>query len=68
MDFDLLKIIEDRKNYIRFKPYIKEHLLSREAAIVASMVDAYYTANPSETQINWDNFETHFLISKGAKI
>jgi replicative DNA helicase len=68
LDYDLLHVITDKKNFIRFKPYIKEHLLSREAAVVVASIEGYFTANPSETQIKWEPFETYFLGIKGSKL
>lgn len=68
MDYDLLQVLSDKKNYTRFKPYLKEHILSREAAIIVSAFDGYYSAHPADVTINWEQFETYFFVLKGSKL
>lgn len=68
MDFDLLRILSKKDNYIRFKPYIKEHVLSREAAVLIASMDGYYESHPSETEIDWAQFSSYFLVLRNSKL
>lgn len=62
MDFDLLQTIRNRDNYNRFKPYIKEHTLGKEAAKIVNSLGTYLKDYPSITNVDWEAFSTWFCL------
>lgn len=68
MDFDLLHILGKKDNYVRFKPFLKENILSREAATIASVLGEYFSNNPSVISVDWVSFETYFLGIRGGRL
>lgn len=68
MDFDLLQIVSNREQYLRFKPYIKEHALSTEALKLFHAVEEFYRAYPGVKKLDWAAFESWFLVLKNATL
>ncbi len=68
MDLDLLALIKNKESFQRFKPYIQEHVLSKEALLIYNTIESFFKAYPSVTTINWEAFETYFFALKGHQI
>lgn len=68
MDLDLLSLVSDKDKFQRFKPYIKEHVLSKEAQLIFNTIDGYYKSFPAVKNINWSAFESYFLVLRNAQI
>jgi replicative DNA helicase len=68
MDFDLLHILSTRNNYYRFKPHIKEWVLSKHATTIFNSMDGYYTTYPEAALIDWSQFEAHFFVLRNTKL
>lgn len=68
MDSDLLTIVKKRENYVRFEPYIRENTLSKEAQTIFAAMGNYFKHYPSVSEIDWDSFQTFFLVLKNAGI
>lgn len=68
MDFDLLQIVRNREQYLRFRPYIKEHALSKEALKLFHAVEEFFKSYPAVKEIDWSAFESWFLVLKNASL
>lgn len=68
MDFDLLQIVRNKKNHERFKPYIQEHALSKEALKLFNAVGEFHKSYPAVVEIDWSAFETWFLVLKNKEL
>ena len=68
MDTDLLLVVKDKANYERFKPYIKEHVLSKEALLIYNTIDGYFKTFPTATAIDWTVFESYFFVYRNAQV
>ena len=68
MDLDLLALIRTKETFQRFKPYIQEHVLSKEALLIFHTVESFFKAYPAVTEINWEAFETYFFVLRNAQI
>lgn len=68
MDIDLLALIKNKETFQRFKPYIQEHVLSKEALLIYNTVESFFKAYPSVSDINWEAFETYFFVLRNAQI
>lgn len=68
MDLDLLSLVSDKDKFQRFKPYIKEHVLSKEAQLIFNTIDGYYKGFPAIKSIDWSAFESYFLVLRNAQI
>lgn len=68
MDLDLLSLVADKDKFQRFKPYIKEHVLSKEAQLIFNTLDGFYKSFPATKTIDWSAFESYFLVLRNAQI
>lgn len=68
MDIDLLLAVKNKNNYQRFKPYVQEHVLSKEVALVFNTVESYFNAFPATTDIDWTAFESYFFLYRNSQI
>jgi hypothetical protein len=68
LDLDLLSVVKNKNNFLRFKPYIKEHVLSKEAQLIYNTVESYFTTYPTATDIDWDSFESHFFVLRNSQV
>lgn len=68
MDFDLLQIVKKKENFQRFRPYIKEHALSKEGLRVFNGIEDFFRSYPATIEIDWNAFESWFLVLKGATL
>jgi hypothetical protein len=68
MDIDLLLICQDKTQYNRFRPYVKEHILSKEVALIYNTIDAFYKQFPAVTTIDWGAFQSFFNVYRAAQI
>lgn len=68
MDIDLLLAIKNKNNYQRFKPYVQEHVLSKEVALIFNTVESYFNAFPAVTDIDWAAFESYFFLYRNSQI
>jgi hypothetical protein len=58
---DILSILSDKNNFERFSPYVKEHLVGKEAwMIIKDLADFY---NKHDVMC-WDTFSTWFFMVK----
>lgn len=68
MDFDLLQIVKNKENFQRFKPYIKDHALSKEAQKLLHTVEEFYKYYPAVKEIDWNAFESWFMTRHMASL
>ena len=68
MDTDLLAILKEKSAFLRFRPYIKEHVLSKEAQLIFNTLDSFYKHYPSVTDVDWTAFESYFFVLRNASI
>lgn len=68
MDLDLLALIKDKETFQRFKPYIKEHVLSKETVLIVNTIESFFKAYPSVKELNWEAFETYFFVLRNAQV
>ena len=68
MDVDLLTILSDRERYTRFKPYVQEHVLTKEARLIYNTLDSYYKFWKTTNTINWSSFSSHFFKVRAHQI
>lgn len=60
----LLKILEKRDTFFRYRKYIKEHTIPKEVNTILSSMEEYFNSNPSLQEIGWDGFITWFKLVK----
>jgi hypothetical protein len=68
MDIDLLHLVKSRDKFVRFKPFIKDHVLSKEALLIYNTMDLYFRHYPQSQEISFDAFETYFFIERRSAI
>lgn len=68
MDSEILHVFKERANYQRFKPYIQEHVLTKETQLIVNVVESYFNQFPQTNTIDWGAFQTYFLIHRKAQI
>ncbi len=68
MDFDLLQILKNKEQYLRFKPYIKDHALGKEAQKLVHSIDEFFKYYPAVKEIDWNAFESWFLVRHMATL
>jgi replicative DNA helicase len=68
LDIDLLSICADKNTYQRFKPYIKEHVLSKEAQLVFNTFEPFFKGFPSVTKADWTAFESYFFVLRNSQV
>jgi replicative DNA helicase len=66
MDTELLHILRNQVQYNRFRPYVKEHVLSPEATIIINMMGEYFKTYPACKEIDWPTFRTWFLVLRNS--
>jgi replicative DNA helicase len=64
-DTTLLVLLGDKNTYQRFKPLVKDHVLSKDCLDIYRVLDTYYKSYPTITKINWEEFSTFFFMAKG---
>lgn len=67
MDISLLQLLGTKNNWTRFRPFVKEHTLSKEGKQVFGAMDVYYKAKGCET-IDWVEFEPWFYMFRSGSI
>lgn len=60
----ILKVLESKNNYLRFKKHIKEHTLSKELNIIIKDIEDYFNDFDSHDKVDWDIFTTWFMTVK----
>lgn len=60
----ILKVLETRDYFFRFKDHIKEHTLSKEVNTIIKDIKDYYIDYPTHDKVNWDIFSTWFKTIK----
>jgi hypothetical protein len=68
LEIDLLAIVRNRDNYYRFKPYIKDHVLSKEALLIYNSMDTFFKAHPAITDIEWGPFSAYFYVLRNSQV
>jgi len=61
-ELSLIKLLEEKHKFYRFKPYIKDYTVSKETNTLLKAMDVYFTANASATVVDWDVLGTTFVI------
>ena len=61
---ELLTLLTNKDKYYRFKPFIKDHVLPKEAKQIVADYDEYYQAHPSFDDIDIDQFSVWFTVMK----
>lgn len=67
-DADLLRVLGNRENFNRFRRYVKDHALEKEAQIIIRDLDEYWVTYLTITDIDWDDFAGWFLQVKHFNI
>lgn len=60
--------MKKRENFQRFRPYIKEHALSKEALRIFNTIDEFFKAYPGVAELDWEAFETWFFAMKASRM
>lgn len=68
MDLDLLALLKTKENYVRFKPYLAEHVLAKETTLILNTIEAYYKHFSSSTEIDWAAFESYFFVLRNHQL
>jgi replicative DNA helicase len=68
VDLDLLQTLKSKDNFQRFKPYIKEHVLSKETHLIINSIDAYYKQFKDSKEIDWAAFESYFFVLRNSQL
>lgn len=68
MDIDLLSIVKERDKYNRFKPYISEWVLGKEAQLIFTTIEAFFKQFPAVSTIDWTAFESFFFIYRNSTV
>ena len=63
----MLNTLAKKDNYVRFKPFIKDYTLSKEAKAVFVALEIYYRTK-SIVEIDWNEFESWFYVYKSGSI
>ena len=60
-DIEILDLLSSKDNYLRFKKYIKAHLISQEAYQILDDMDEWFATNNT---VDWKKFSVWFKIVK----
>jgi replicative DNA helicase len=55
MDLELLQLLRNKDNYLRFKQYIKQDVLAKETATIVNWIDTWWS-DPKNSSLEWDTF------------
>lgn len=61
-DVKLLRLLDDKSFYSRFKPYIKEHSLSKAGWVLVQAVGKYYDSYPTASGFTWSDMRMFFFM------
>lgn len=67
IEIDLINVLKNKDNYIKYKKYIKQHAISKETKNILDNIGLYFDTYTSITDINWGDFRSWFLyvVNKG---
>lgn len=54
--------MQDKKNFTRFFPYIKEHTVSKEFYALLKAIKEYYATYPSKDSFTWGDMKMFFFM------
>jgi replicative DNA helicase len=67
MDFPILYLCaESKDNLLKYKKYVKPHVVAKETNLILEGMDKYYKTFPSISKFDWDSFSA-FLIADQSK-
>lgn len=62
----ILKILEDRENYLKYSKYVKEHTVSKEEWLILKAMKDWFDKHESLDKISWEPFATYFKLTKAG--
>jgi len=63
MDYDVLYLCaKSKESLMKYRRYIKPHVVTKETNIILDGMDKYYKTFPGITAFNWSSF-TAYLIA-----
>lgn len=68
MDLELLSIVKERDKYNRFKPYINEWVLGKEAQLIYTTMASFFSHYPAVSVLDWSAFESYFFVYRNAQV
>jgi KaiC/GvpD/RAD55 family RecA-like ATPase len=68
LEIDLLALVRNKDKYYRFKPYIKDHVLTKEALLIYNSIDTFFKQFKDQTDIDWNAFEAFFFVLRNSQI
>ena len=63
----MLAVVGKKENYVRFKPFIKDYTLTKEAKAVFVALEIFFRTKPV-TEVDWTEFEGWFYVYKSGSI
>ena len=67
MDYDVLYLCaKSKESLMKYRRYIKPHVVTKETNIILDGMDKYYKTFPGITAFNWSSF-TAYLIADQSK-
>jgi replicative DNA helicase len=67
-DLDLLRVVANKVDYVRFKDHIKKHNVSSITLDIFNVMGEYWDNYPTHTVVDWPTLKTFFFIVKSKKI
>jgi replicative DNA helicase len=67
VDFDLLQLVRNKEQFLRFKPHLKDHALGKETQKLLAALEEFF-AHYGSKEADWHAFETWFFLHKTPQI
>lgn len=61
IEIDLINVLREKENYIKYKKYIKQHAISKETKSLLEGMGLYFDTYTSKKEIDWGDFQSWFL-------
>lgn len=65
-DYDVLHILANRSQHVKYGKYIKDHTLQDETVSIVKVISEYFKDNPTVSTIDWNNFSSYYWANRMA--
>lgn len=69
MDFSILHLVsESKENLLRYRRYVKPHVVAKETVLILDGMEKYYKAFPSIKTFEWDTFSAYLVADQSKRL
>lgn len=69
MDYSILHLCsESKENLLRYKRYVKPHVVNKETMIILDGMEKYYKSFPSIKTFEWESFSAYLVADQSKRL